>query len=88
MRDRAWSRRETLVAHLMVERARGAASLLEPYLAVLPSTFSTPIFYTAKELTLLKGTPLMEATVAKQQQVEYNTQGWPIRIRKSIIRYV
>lgn len=42
--------------HLMVERARGSASHLAPYIAALPATFSTPLCFTGREMDLLRGT--------------------------------
>jgi len=58
-----------VMLHLMMERARGVESHLQPYIALLPASFTTPVFYTEKELALLHGTALFEATRAKQQQL-------------------
>lgn len=48
--------RLALMLFLMVERARGSQSHVAPYMAALPATFASPLFYTAEELTLLRGT--------------------------------
>jgi len=51
-----------LVLHLWYERfatKEKAPSFFKPYIDVLPTKFSLPIFYTDKELSLLKGSPTM-----------------------------
>jgi hypothetical protein len=45
-----------VMLHLVVERARGPASHIAPYIAALPATFSTPLCFTGREMDLLRGT--------------------------------
>ena len=54
--------RTVVICHLVVERLRGKESPLRPWIALLPSTFSTPLFWTEAELEWLKGTTLYKAT--------------------------
>lgn len=44
----------TVMLHLVVERLRGASSPLAPWLATLPDSFDTPLFYTSRDLQELK----------------------------------
>ena len=60
------------MVHLMIELARGDQSELAPYIASLPATFSTPLFFNQSELELLRGTALYEATRATQQVTTEN----------------
>lgn len=59
----ALDERTAVVLHLAVERARGAESLLRPWLALLPSAFATPLFWSEEELAWLKGTTLFKAAM-------------------------
>ncbi|KAK3280255.1 hypothetical protein CYMTET_11898 [Cymbomonas tetramitiformis] len=59
-----------VILHLMVEKARGKESEIAPYIAILPTHFTTPLFYTANELELIRGTPLFEATRSKQRTLQ------------------
>lgn len=54
---------------LIVERRRGDASPLKPYLDALPSTFHTPLFYTPEEMEGLKGTNLHAAVMQQRRQL-------------------
>ncbi|KAK0741397.1 hypothetical protein B0T18DRAFT_332802 [Schizothecium vesticola] len=48
-----------LILVLLHERARGASSPWKPYLDLLPTTFSTPMFWTPSELLALQTSPLL-----------------------------
>jgi len=58
-----------VMLHLVLERLRGSASPLAPYIAALPTHFDTPLFYTSRDLRELRGTPLHGAAQAKQRQI-------------------
>jgi len=58
-----------VMASLMVERAKGGTSAFAPWLTMLPSTFSTSLYYTEDEMDALRGTTLYTATKAKHQQM-------------------
>lgn len=54
---------------LIVERRRGDASPLKPYLDALPSAFHTPLFYTPEEMEGLRGTNLHAAVTQQRRQL-------------------
>lgn len=54
--------RTAVMLHLAVERVRGKASPLHPWIALLPTTFDTPLFWDDEELGWLQGTALHTAT--------------------------
>ena len=54
--------RVAVMLHLVVEKLRGADSPLRPWIALLPATFSTPLFWNDADLEWLKGTTLYKAT--------------------------
>lgn len=54
--------RTAVILHLVVERLRGKESPLRPWIALLPTSFSTPLFWSDDELEWLKGTALYKAT--------------------------
>jgi hypothetical protein len=55
--------RTAVILHLAVERMRGKASPLRPWIALLPTGFDTPLFWSDEELTWLHGTALYRATM-------------------------
>eukprot|EP00898_Chlorokybus_atmophyticus_P000436 jgi/Chlat1/1393/Chrsp12S00099 len=55
---------------LAVERAKGAESRWAPYMSMLPTGFSTPLFYVEDTLQQLAGTTLHSATSIKLQQLQ------------------
>ena len=62
------SEREAVQLYLLVQRARGEASPIAPYLAVLPEP-STPLWWSDGELRELAGTTLWEAAQAQKRQL-------------------
>ena len=54
--------RLAVMLHLVVEKMRGKDSPLRPWMALLPTSFSTPLFWSDDELEWLKGTALYKAT--------------------------
>lgn len=52
----SWTR---LILILLHERAQGASSPWKPYLDILPTTFSTPMFWTPSELSALQTSPIL-----------------------------
>jgi hypothetical protein len=59
--------RAAVALHLAVERGRGRASPLGPWLAALPATFDTPPHWTDGELAALRGTSLARAAAARRR---------------------
>lgn len=49
-----------LALMLICELLKGEQSRWHPYLAVLPETFSTPLFYTEEEMEWLRPSPTFE----------------------------
>eukprot|EP00798_Chlamydomonas_sp_ICE-L_P017833 gene17833-24217_t len=56
--------RTIIIAYLALEKARGGASLLSPWINVLPKEFHTPLYFTTQELQELRGTTLYHAAAA------------------------
>lgn len=54
---------------LVVEKHRGAASQVAPYIQMLPTTFDTPMCWSEAELAELKGTALAGATRALRRML-------------------
>lgn len=54
---------------LIVERRRGDASPLKPYLDAAPASFHTPLFYTRDEMEGLRGTNLYAAVMQQHRQL-------------------
>eukprot|EP00753_Platysulcus_tardus_P014087 PLAT4031.1.p1 GENE.PLAT4031.1~~PLAT4031.1.p1 ORF type:complete len:523 (-),score=203.98 PLAT4031.1:34-1602(-) len=54
----------TLALHLAAESSRGEASYWAPYLATLPATYNTVLYYTADELLMLSGSPAYPRALA------------------------
>jgi hypothetical protein len=54
--------RVAVMLHLVVEKLRARDSLLRPWIALLPTTFNTPLFWSDSDLEWLKGTTLYNAT--------------------------
>jgi hypothetical protein len=54
--------RTVVQLYLAVERARGEASPMRPWMALLPAAFATPLYWTEGELGWLRGTALHKAT--------------------------
>jgi len=48
-----------LAVHLLIER-NSPASIWESYINILPHTYTTPLYFTQKQLELLKGSPALE----------------------------
>lgn len=64
--------RAAVILHLLVERLRGKESPLHPWLVLLPSEFSTTLFWDDKELEWVRGTSLYKATKLKKEAL----RGW------------
>ena len=58
--------RMVVMLFLIVERMRGSDSAWAPWIAALPQTFSTPLFFGKAELAQLAGTTLYHATQCAQ----------------------
>jgi len=56
--------RALVMLHLAVERARGRASRLAPWLAALPREFGTPLHFDDADMALLAGTTLGKAAAS------------------------
>jgi hypothetical protein len=54
--------RLAVMLHLIVEKLRGRESPLRPWIALLPTKFNTPLFWSDNDLEWLKGTSLYKAT--------------------------
>ncbi|KAG1662358.1 hypothetical protein FOA52_000023 [Chlamydomonas sp. UWO 241] len=54
--------RTIIMAFLVVERLKGSASHLAPWIDALPTTFDTPLAFSPAELAELAGTPLHRAS--------------------------
>lgn len=55
--------RMAVIVHLVIEKSKGKTSQLFPWIALLPTSFSTPLFWSKDELEWLKGTSLYHATL-------------------------
>eukprot|EP00035_Acanthoeca_spectabilis_P038170 m.50743 g.50743 ORF g.50743 m.50743 type:complete len:492 (+) comp9025_c0_seq2:224-1699(+) len=53
----------TLALHVLAELGRGAASQWAPYIATLPATYTTPLYYTLEEFGLLRGSTAWDPAV-------------------------
>lgn len=47
-----------LALHVMYEKLKGKDSFWAPYLNVLPTTFSTPLYYSIEDFQSLKGSSI------------------------------
>ncbi|KAG2447665.1 hypothetical protein HYH02_007581 [Chlamydomonas schloesseri] len=66
---------QALLLHLLCERAAGAASFWEPYIAVLPKDMSHhPLLWGPERLAWLEGSPLAAQLAERQQQVTDDTE--------------
>jgi len=76
-RSAPWYQR--LALSMLHEEAQGSASSLSPWLAEIPKSFTTPIFWNEAELTLLGYAPVV-ASVASQRaewdKLHEKLQGW------------
>lgn len=54
--------RVAVMLHLIVEKLRERDSPLRPWIALLPTKFNTPLFWSESDLEWLKGTTLYNAT--------------------------
>ena len=52
-----------LALHVLCEAARGADSFWAPYLAILPSSFTTPLFASPEDLEHLYGSPVHQQVI-------------------------
>ncbi|ORX88619.1 SET domain-containing protein [Basidiobolus meristosporus CBS 931.73] len=59
-----------LKVYLIHERLRGVDSFWQPYISVLPKTFSTPLWFNTEEYAVLKGTNLEFAAEEYKQKID------------------
>ncbi|THH28599.1 hypothetical protein EUX98_g5589 [Antrodiella citrinella] len=72
-----------LILCMMWEEAQGESSKWSGYLADLPSTFDTPMFWTSEDLEELKGTALVEDKVGRDQaESAYREQLMPAALSR------
>ncbi|KAL6752002.1 hypothetical protein V8C86DRAFT_631700 [Haematococcus lacustris] len=62
--------RSVVMAHLALERARGASSPLSPWLDALPTEFHSPLYWSPQELQSLRGTVLERAVARLKQRLQ------------------
>eukprot|EP00798_Chlamydomonas_sp_ICE-L_P022346 gene22346-29438_t len=56
--------RSVIMAYLAVQKCLGGASPMAPWISALPTTFHTPLHYSALELEQLRGTPLYDGAAS------------------------
>ncbi|TCD67866.1 hypothetical protein EIP91_011863 [Steccherinum ochraceum] len=66
-----------LILCMMWEEAQGASSRWSGYLADLPSTFSTPMFWSSEELDELKGTAVVDKIGKDDAERDYREKLMP-----------
>lgn len=67
-----------LILIMMYEHLRGDASPWKPYLDVLPSTFSTPMFWSPSELSALQSSALVSKVGKAEADAMISTQILPV----------
>jgi len=72
--DRGWA---GLILCMMWEEAQGASSKWSGYLADLPSTFDTPMFWTSEELKELNGTAVVDKLGRDDAERDYHGKLMP-----------
>lgn len=81
----ALDERSALCLFLILERARGDASLWAPYIQFLPESYDDPYYWDTSCLALLKGTRLARAVEGYRPHLAALT-GWMAELRNAIKR--
>ncbi|KAG0232464.1 hypothetical protein BGW41_001858 [Actinomortierella wolfii] len=72
---RGWS---PLILCMIYEYCRGADSHWKPYFDILPTEFSTPMFWADEEIELLKGTGVYDKIGKGEAEDAFKTNLWPM----------
>lgn len=62
--------RTVIMAYLVIERLKGEASRIAPWIDMLPKTFGTPLMFSEEQLEELRGTPLYRAQAVVRSRLQ------------------
>ncbi|KAF9969169.1 hypothetical protein BGZ73_008598 [Actinomortierella ambigua] len=67
-----------LLLCMIYEYCRGADSRWKPYFDILPMEFSTPMFWSAEDIELLRGTGVYDKIGKKEAEDAFKSTLWPV----------
>ncbi|KAF9904903.1 hypothetical protein BX616_001142 [Lobosporangium transversale] len=67
-----------LMLCMIYEYCRGSDSLWKPYFDILPTEFSTPMFWSEEELLELKGTGAIDKIGKQEAEAAFHEKLWPV----------